>query len=501
MRIHGLFGVLRQHKTKVEKNHFSEAIYLRHHFDLRFKLEAEGFTSGYDHFERNGRFESRRRTYRRLRPGQGVSFPMRLPQRALSGLQIMLGVEGANQGDRFVLTLIDRGRPVWRQQLPFGCVVIDNSTDVLTGPITGLSDEIIVRLDVEASARNDLWLMTTTGDATTETPFSAEPFFDNPDDPASGPLGMILTPVSQCNQNCPHCISQFTRKKFIKYDDNTQNEIRALAKAGRIRVVSVDYSGDAFFANSRYFPIFDFLAELGIHFRIDTNGAYVDEEAMRKVARGGLIGINFSLDAATVETHHRLRPGKVGFKAILQNIRRAVAILKEEGRHDVITSANMSLMQSNVDEALAFVDLCHDLGLGNVVFSQMGVYQQEMVSESLVHTPERYNTIADALIQRAISKGLGFAIPPGFTPGLETSGRTRCLAPWTSAVILPNGDVQACCVPGSKIGSLKDNSFEEVWSSDVAKAFRKQAASPGGDICGHCAFNGHRGVPAAASAS
>ena len=482
------------YRKSVEKRHFSEAIYLRHHSDLRIGMEAAGFASGYDHFGRHGRGEGRRRTYRRLRPGQAVTFPMTLPARALSGLQLMLGVECAEVSDLFSLTLVDRGRAVYRRSLPFGCVAVDRATDILTGPITGLSETVTVRLEVDALARNDLWLMTAAGDASPKTAFAASPFFDDPDAAGSDSLALILSPVSQCNQNCPHCISNATRKKFSRYSPKTQAEIRNLANRNRIRIVSIDYSGDAFFTNSRYFPIFDFLDELGCRFRIDTNGAYVDEETMRRVARGRLVGINFSLDAATAETHSRLRPGKIGFDAILKNIRRAVAILEEEGRNDVMTSANMALMRANVGEALAFVDLCHALGLKNVVFSQMGVYQDDTASESLAHEPDRYNEVVDGLIASAMSKGLGFSIPPAFVPGLESSGRTRCVAPWSSAVILANGDVQACCVPGSTIGSLAANTFEEVWQSQTAKAFRMQAASPGGEICGRCAFNGHRGI-------
>lgn len=267
-----------------------------------------------------------------------------------------------------------------------------------------------------------------------------------------------------------------------------------MASAGKIHHISVDYSGDPFFTNARYFPLFDFIDELRCQFRIDTNGAYIDEQVMRRVAQGRLYGINFSLDAATDQTHSRLRPGKIPLDKILDNIRLAIAILEECGRTDVLTSANFSIMRSNVHEAIDFVDLCRSLGLKSVNFSQVHIYQNETNSESLSNFPEIYNNIRDELLERLLMSGLIFSVPPPYLPGLETHGRMRCTAPWESAVILSNGDVQACCVPGTKIGNLHQNSFEEIWSSKEAQSFRQQAVSPQSAICGACAFFKHRGI-------
>ncbi|GJD47282.1 hypothetical protein AFCDBAGC_5175 [Methylobacterium cerastii] len=480
--------------SKRQGTHFSEKIYLRQSIDLQVGLAGSGPNSGYEHFIRYGETEGRPHTFRRLRPGQTFIFDMALPKKALTGFEIYLGNEKAEASDFFELSLFDNGNAFYKTKLPYGAIALNHSTYILTGSITGLSEGVQVALSIPKTAKNDIWLLTKGISGHSAAEFKGVAFFDDPNTPNSGAIAISLSPVSQCNQNCPHCISKFSRQSFNKLSEKSQNEIRGLAQSGRISHISVDYSGDPFFTNARYFPLFDFIDELKCPFRIDTNGAYVDEENMRRVARSRLFAINFSLDAATGETHRRLRPGKISFETIIENIRLSIKILQETGRDDVMTSANFSIMRSNVDEVFDFVTLCQQLNLKNVNFSHVHVYQDDTNSESLSNFPEIYNEVYNKLLAQLLASGLTFHIPPPYLQGLETHGRRRCFTPWESAVILSNGDVQACCVPGTKIGNLHTSSFDQIWSSKEAQKFRQQATSPDGAICSQCAFFAHRGI-------
>lgn len=90
-----------------------------------------------------------------------------------------------------------------------------------------------------------------------------------------------------------------------------QGQILALAATGRVDRITADDSGDPFFTNRRYFPLFAFLRRTGVPFRLDTNAAYIDTEGLAELVDSRLWELNFSLDAATLATHRRLRGGRI----------------------------------------------------------------------------------------------------------------------------------------------------------------------------------------------
>ncbi len=67
-------------------------------------------------------------------------------------------------------------------------------------------------------------------------------------------------------------------------------------------------------------------------------------------------------------------------------------------------------------------------------------------------------------------------------------------------VVLPNGDVQICCMDFSlqyKIGNLLVTPLAKIQYSHGARAFRATMASPSDGICNHCIYAkpaaGHQG--------
>ena len=64
-----------------------------------------------------------------------------------------------------------------------------------------------------------------------------------------------------------------------------------------------------------------------------------------------------------------------------------------------------------------------------------------------------------------------------------------CSLPWTSAVILGNGDVMACCVPGTVMGNLNIQPLEELWNGKNYKEFRKKVNSGNPpSVCNSCPY-------------
>jgi radical SAM protein with 4Fe4S-binding SPASM domain len=53
-----------------------------------------------------------------------------------------------------------------------------------------------------------------------------------------------------------------------------------------------------------------------------------------------------------------------------------------------------------------------------------------------------------------------------------SSNKVFCIAPWVHMNLIPNGDVNACCISNYKYGSINDNSITEIWNSKEIKKLR-----------------------------
>ena len=89
----------------------------------------------------------------------------------------------------------------------------------------------------------------------------------------SYPEGLLYSPLSSCNLNCVHCISRHSRTRVRRIGPDFQEEMRERAKAGDLKWIFTDYSGDIFHAERKSPGQLDFLFGLGISLHIDTNGA------------------------------------------------------------------------------------------------------------------------------------------------------------------------------------------------------------------------------------
>jgi MoaA/NifB/PqqE/SkfB family radical SAM enzyme len=79
--------------------------------------------------------------------------------------------------------------------------------------------------------------------------------------------------------------------------------------------------------------------------------------------------------------------------------------------------------------------------------------------------------------QRAEKLGVALDATPPVTAGPARRGHRPCWRPWTFAFIGSNGDVLACCNPRSVMGSLKKESFQEIWLGPAYERLRRRINS------------------------
>ena len=284
------------------------------------------------------------------------------------------------------------------------------------------------------------------------------------------PRSPLYSPLTQCNLNCIHCISRETRKTVSRLPPAIKDQVRHWAATGQLVSMNTDYSGDLLWADSRFGGELDFVIGLDIPFQVDTNGVHLTAEVAQKLCRSRATHVNVSLDAAENETYQRVRRGAPPLQEVLDNVATLVRIRAAQGGGFRVM-LGFTLMTSTLHEWEPFIRMTADVGADGINSSHLHAYTADMEPESLWNTPQAYNAARSRAIELARALGLALGAPPPFHPVAEI-GHRFCPAPWESAVVLGNGDVAACCVPGTVMGNLHHESMEAIWTGPRYRALR-----------------------------
>ena len=292
------------------------------------------------------------------------------------------------------------------------------------------------------------------------------------------PEHLLYSPITQCNLNCVHCISRDTRKTVSRLAESIKAEIAAWCRSGWVKSITTDYSGDILWADARYGGELDFLLGLDVPLSIDTNGAYLTSDVSRRLMASRMNSLNISLDTPDPETYKLIRKGAPPLAEVLKNVRAAVTA-RDEARaaHRVRLSLSFTIMRSTIDQWQDFIQLAADYGIDVVWARHLEVYTDDLDSESMWHDQARPNQAQAEAEALAVKLGVRLLMQGPFEDVLEAPGKRWCDAPWNSAVILGNGNVQVCCMPKTKIGNLLETSMEELWTGHRYQAFRRAVNS------------------------
>jgi radical SAM protein with 4Fe4S-binding SPASM domain len=315
---------------------------------------------------------------------------------------------------------------------------------------------------------------------------SVEAIYSNPDATLDFPEAVLFSPVTSCNLNCIHCISRHSRDRVSVFSDAAWEDLAAAAKAGRLDHLRTDYSGDLLFADRRHGGWLDKIKSLDIPFTITTHGNDLNAENIAKLMDSRLFSINFSIDTFDPVDYPKIRRGARPLEEVLDNIRQFMAA-RNQYRPDVETILSFVLMRRNLTSLYQGIDFCAELGFSQILGGHLHAYTSDMAGESLHLEPARYARTFDELFKKAAEKNLPISIPVPIRTPASHRGHAPCPYPWSTMVILGNGDVMGCCVPGTKVGNLRDSTIEQIWKGDAMREFRRHVNSPNPpDICSVC---------------
>ena len=312
---------------------------------------------------------------------------------------------------------------------------------------------------------------------------------------SSSPIVLGLETTSRCNLRCvmcPHAIDAVDRPKHLE-----ECLILSLDKViSQSSVIQLHGIGEPLTS-----PVFwSMLKHLSddCQTQTNTNLTVLDERRLSALIGSNLKSINVSLDAARPETYRKIRG--YSFEAVIGNIRRFVEARQASGKIYPLLYMNMTLMRSNIEEVLEFIDLSVELGAAVVQLWHLNRWtdtemQQYVVerdgwvfdyqNEGLWNYPALSNDWLRKAEVLARSRGIplhfGMDTPVYFDeqgketlPEKETLSETvkDCDFPWTAMQVTSDGSLKVCCFSGV-LGNLNNSSAEDIWNSPTAIELRK----------------------------
>jgi MoaA/NifB/PqqE/SkfB family radical SAM enzyme len=167
-------------------------------------------------------------------------------------------------------------------------------------------------------------------------------------------LVIDLEITSRCNATCGFCPRSVMpdTKSFIAID--TVQSLANNIKNGPQRLVVLCGIGESLL-HPQIEQIVEILTGANAYVAMTSNGALMNETIFRQLLKAGLKSINFSVNAATANTHGVVM-GMKNFNKVVANVENALRI-KEELNADIKINVSFVVCEQNAHEAETFVEM------------------------------------------------------------------------------------------------------------------------------------------------
>jgi len=316
----------------------------------------------------------------------------------------------------------------------------------------------------------------------------------------SRPSRLDVAITERCNLRCAHCIThapaRTASRQAREWSPWLLDRIRDdLAYADHVAFV---HGGESL-VSPMLVPVLETLREarcgLPSMVHLLTNGVSLSAKVAEDLANRGVKSISVSLDGATAGTNDSIREGG-RFQQIVENLRN-VGKMRQEKRLDLRLGVSTVVLEQNVTELDALVDMCVDLGVDWLKLEE-AVAVNAFARRSLVRLDagSAANAVRNACA-RGVSRGLVMvdhtidrpvwrcrleedSLGKTFLEADGFANRTLihpCRGPWEIACIEANGDVRLGHFFGPLLGNVAETSLLSLWNGPVAIEARIRAAT------------------------
>jgi radical SAM protein with 4Fe4S-binding SPASM domain len=288
------------------------------------------------------------------------------------------------------------------------------------------------------------------------------------------PFSLSIEPTTACNLGCPECpsgLKQFTRPTG-KIDLALHQEMLTQLKKS---VVYINYyfQGEPFL-HPQFLDLIRQAKKAKIYTATSTNAHFIDYKKAEEIIQSGLDRLIISVDGLTQETYEQYRVhGKLEKVLEASNyLVEAKNKLKSKTPHLIF---QFLAVRPNEHEIPHVFELAKEIGIDEVRIKTAQLYDFKN-GNKLMPENQKYS--------RYYKQKDG-------TYKLKGNPGNHCWRMWSGSVLTWDGKVVPCCFDKDAkhvLGTIQEISFNEIWSSEKYKAFRKAVLKNRQeiDICKNC---------------
>jgi len=237
-----------------------------------------------------------------------------------------------------------------------------------------------------------------------------------------------------------------------------------------------------------------------MHCLMITNGSLLEKYA-EDLVDVGLDELNLSLDGGK-NLHDKIRGMPGLFERITSGLKEVNRIKKERGVVKPIINLQCTIIKDNYRRLDELLEVVKDVGADSLTFHNLIFLRRDLIEkqkfydkllgcssiswEGFVFEPEIASEVLYLKIREIMAPKHRFMID--FYPNFSLKGlkeyyenpaylpseySSRCLSPWVTAYVFPNGQVRPCLNFDYSYGNIKFDKFMQIWNGDSAVRYRK----------------------------
>ncbi len=240
----------------------------------------------------------------------------------------------------------------------------------------------------------------------------------------------------------------------------------------------------------------------GLRVNMITNGTLLGRY-IEKTVDLGVDELIFSLDGPE-DIHDEIRSGQGIFAKATEAFRELDRYKRERGRSTPRVNVNTTIFETNYRRLDEVVDVVEDIGADAVTFHHLIFTSQDMCTKNSAVFREEFgldcrdwtgfsrDDVPDIDVEHLIASlhslkkrtaDASVSVYPNFTDEeirryytsfdfAPSSYKPRCMSPWMTVYIFPDGSVKPCLDACYVAGNILDDSFTDIWNNERFKHYR-----------------------------
>lgn len=316
----------------------------------------------------------------------------------------------------------------------------------------------------------------------------------------------IIETSSLCNLRCPMCPRTIDRSPSGSLFRNMKFELleRLETVFPKLDEVILSWIGEPLI-NKQLPEIIKFIKQFGPRVHVTTNAVLLTESRIHELIDSGLDSLAVSIDAADPETFAQIRVG-TDLETVQNNVQLLNRIKKERGVDNPSIGIAFVAMAENIAELPEMIRLVAELETPSLSIDIVDDFTLtddfRLDSQKTVGRQEEAREALRECIERAVLENVKLVFPsmrlfhelgewPEGNPvddryfsmdykpeqTAQMGFRKGCGVPWAHVVIGHDGNVHPCCISGTVLGNVYEQSFDEIWYGPTYTDFRRQLKS------------------------